>query len=232
MKKVYALLLLITLIHGTGSAQSFSVSNANISGDPAFLLQGHATINNNSASAKDVAVLRTVNNLYPGHIGFFCWFQCYPPNISNSPDYINIPSGGNINLFQADVETSGINGVSYNTYCFYDINNPSDSACVDFVFDATTGISEAVGNRNYISKPYPNPSSENASFYISTLKGVKARLKLFNMLGTEVKDVAIADNNKSSVKINVSDLKSGVYFYSLFVNGKSAYTGKMLVNGN
>lgn len=233
MKKIYLLIALLSLAHTASLAQnSLSISNVYTSGDPAFLLQGHATVTNNSNSAIDVAVSRTVNNLYPGHVSYFCWFQCYPPSISVSPDVINIPAGGNINLFQADIETSAIPGVSYNTYCFYDANNVSDSVCVNFVFDATTGVSEIAGNRNYISKPYPNPASDNASFFVNTLRGSKPRLKLFNMLGTEVKDLAIAENTKATVKVSVSDLSSGVYFYSLFINGKSVSSGKLMVSGN
>lgn len=234
MKKIYLILATLCIVFQSyaQTSSSFSISNVYITGDPAFLLQGHATITNNGSSAKDVAVTRTVNNLFPGHVGYFCWFQCYPPNIGTSPDFINIPAGGNINLFQADIETNALSGVSYNTYCFYDANNISDSVCVNFVFDATTGINEIVTNRNYISKPYPNPATDNASFFVNTVKGAKARLKLFNMLGTEVKDLAIGDNTKSAVKLNVSDLSSGVYFYSLFINGKSMTSGKLMVSGN
>ncbi|MFM7176128.1 MAG: T9SS type A sorting domain-containing protein [Bacteroidota bacterium] len=233
MKKIYSILLILVFGAMSASAQnSFSISNVYVNGDPAFMLQGHATITNTSGSGKDVAVTRTVNNLYPGHVGYFCWFQCYPPNISVSPDFINIPAGGNITLFQADVETNAISGVSYNTYCFYDVNNVSDSVCVNFVFDATTGISEVSNNRNYISKPFPNPSSESASFFVNIVRGSKARLKMFNMLGSEVKDVPLAENTRSSIKVNVSDLHAGLYFYSLYINGKSTLTGKLTVTSN
>lgn len=233
MKKIYLLTVILGMVSLAAVAQnSLSISNVYVNGDPAFLLQGHATVTNNSSTAKDVAVSRTVNNLFPGHVGYFCWFQCYPPSISVSPDVINIPAGGNVNLFQADIETSAIPGVSFNTYCFYDANNVSDSVCVNFVFDSTTGVNEISNNRNYISKPYPNPASDNASFFVNTLQGTKPRLKLFNMLGTEVKDLALSENTRSSVKLNVSDLSSGVYFYSLLINGKSVSSGKLMVSGN
>ena len=233
MKKLYAVLVFLALGIPVASAQnSFSLSNVYVSGDPAFLLKGYATITNNSGTAKDVGVTRTVNNLFAGHVGYFCWFQCYPPNISVSPDFINIPAGSSINLFQADVETNAIQGVSYNSYCFYDSNNISDSVCVNFVFDATTGVAELTNNRNYISKPFPNPSSESATFYVNVLRGSKARLKLFNMLGSEVKDLPIADNTRSNIKVNVADLHAGLYFYSLYINGKSTITGKLTVTSN
>ena len=103
---------------------------------------------------------------------------------------------------------------------------------MNFVFDSTTGVNEISNNRNYISKPYPNPASDNTSFFVNTLQGTKPRLKLFNMLGTEVKELALSENTRSSVKVNVSDLSSGVYFYSLIINGKSVSSGKLMVSGN
>jgi len=55
---------------------------------------------------------------------------------------------------------------------------------------------------------------------------------MFNMLGSEVKDVPLADNTRSSIKVNVSDLHAGLYFYSLYINGKSTLTGKLTVTAN
>ncbi|MFM8950910.1 MAG: T9SS type A sorting domain-containing protein, partial [Bacteroidota bacterium] len=69
-------------------------------------------------------------------------------------------------------------------------------------------------------------------FFVNIVRGSKARLKMFNMLGSEVKDVPLAENTRSSVKVNVSDLHAGLYFYSLYINGKSTLTGKLTVTSN
>ena len=101
--------------------------------------------------------------------------------------------------------------------------------CVDFVFDATTGFADIPTGKNYLSKPYPNPASATTSFYANILKGSRnSRIKFFNMLGAEVKDVPLTES-KNTVRVNVSDLRPGVYFYSLYVNGKSGATGKIMI---
>jgi hypothetical protein len=51
------------------------------------------------------------------------------------------------------------------------------------------------------------------------------------MLGAEVKSVPVTEA-KNNLKINVSDLKGGIYFYSLFIDGKSTSTGKLMVSKN
>jgi len=227
MKKIYLIALFTMFCIGV-QAQSLTATNIYFSGDPAFFMEGHATITNVSSTPKDVTVQRTVNNLFPGHNSYFCWVQCYGSQTSIAPDNMTLVPGENTDIFRGDLETFGISGISIVSYCFYDANNISDSVCVEYIYDATTGLNEAVAGKNYISKAYPNPASTTTNFYVNLAKTSKnARLKFFNMLGAEVKDVAVLQN---TVKVNVSDLKSGVYFYSLIVDGKSTTTGKLMVS--
>jgi hypothetical protein len=236
MKKIYLALAFIISIASV-NAQSFSVSNVYINGNPLFLLEGHATVTNNSSSNKDVMVQRTVNNLYPGHSSYFCWFDCYGETVSLSQDPMTINAGASLNVFKGYLDPytptlSSVSGISMVTYCFFDAANIGDSVCVDYLYDATTGLMDIPAGKNYISKPFPNPASESASFYVSTLKGSKnVRVKIYNMLGAEVKD-AVVPENKNAVKINISELKSGIYFYSLWINGKSSTSGKLMVSKN
>lgn len=227
MKKIY-LFILFSLFFAASQAQSLTATNIYISGDPLYFLEGHATITNVSSSSKDITVQRTVNNLYGGHNSYFCWVQCYGGQVSLSPDNLTLAAGANTDVFRGDLETNMISGVSVVSYCFFDANNSSDSVCVEFLYDATTGISEVASGKNFISKAYPNPASSTTNFYVNVAKGGKnPHLKFFNMLGAEVKDIAVQQN---SVKVNVSDLKSGIYFYSLWVDGKSTTTGKLMVS--
>lgn len=230
MKKSYLFFILMILAGLGVNAQSLTATNITISGDPLFMLEGNTTITNVSNSSKDVTVQRTVNNLFAGHSSYFCWVQCYGSQTSVAPDNITLAPGATTDVFRGDLETNAISGISIVSYCFYDVNNPSDSVCVEYIYDATTGITEVVSSKNFISKPYPNPATTSTNFYINVVKGSKsARLKFFNMLGAEVKDVAVAEN-KNSLKVNVSDLKAGIYFYSLVVEGKVTTTGKLMIS--
>jgi len=231
MKKFYLFITLVSLSLGA-VAQSFTATNIHFSGDPLYFVEGHATITNVSGSPKDVYVARTSNNLFAGHNSYFCWVQCYTSQVSVSPDFITLAPGGNTDVFRGDLETNLIPGVSTVTYCFYDGNNIGDSVCVEYVYPTFTGIADVPAGKNYISKAYPNPAQDVANFYVNIEKSARsAQLKLFNMLGAQVREVDVL-NAKNSIKVNVNDLKSGVYFYSLWIDGKSTTTGKLMVSRN
>lgn len=135
MKKLYLLFVLALAFNGI-QAQSLTATNVYIDGDPLFLMEGHATITNISSSTKDVVVARTVNSLFPGHNTYFCWVQCYSNMTNVSPDHITLAPGSNTDLFRGDLETFAVSGISSISYCFYDVNNTSDSVCVQYVYDA------------------------------------------------------------------------------------------------
>lgn len=229
MKKLY--ILTVFILCGLAlNAQSLTATNISISGDPLFFMEGHATITNVGSTSKDIAVQRTVNNLFPGHNSYFCWVQCYGSQTSVSPDNITLTAGSNTDVFRGDLETNALSGVSVVSYCFFDVNNTSDSVCVEYVYDATTGIAEVASGKNFISKPYPNPASATTNFYVSVSKsGKNAHIQFYNMLGAQVKDVPVADN-KNSMRVNLSDLKPGIYFYSLVVDNKASTTGKLMIS--
>lgn len=231
MKKIYFLISLV--IAGLSvTAQSFTASNIFFSGDPMYFIEGHATITNVSSTPKDVYVVRTVNNLAASHNSYFCWVQCYTPQVDTSPDFVTLLPGDNTDVFRGDLETNATPGVSQVTYCFYDSNNMSDSVCVEYVYPTFVGIADLPANKNYISKAYPNPAIDVANFYVNVEKFSKnAQLKFFNMLGAQVKEVGVT-NVKNSIKVNISDLKAGIYFYSLWVDGKSTSTGKLMISRN
>ena len=232
MKKLYILVSLIAFGFAAQAQSSFTATNMFFTGDPMYFVEGHVTITNISGSAKDVAVVRTINNLAPNHSSYFCWGNCYTAAVDTSPDLNNIPAGTFTDIFRGDLETNVTPGNSQVTYCFYDSNNINDSVCVEFVYPTFVGISDIPSNKNFISKAYPNPASDVANFYVNVEKSSKsAQLKFFNMLGAQVKEVDV-NRAKNSVKVNVNDLKAGIYFYSLWIDGKSTSTGKLMVTRN
>ncbi len=98
-----------------------------------------------------------------------------------------------------------------------------------------------LSNQNYFSKTflkpyslkqnYPNPFNPvtNLEFGISDLGFVS--LKVYDVLGNRI--VTLVNEKKSpgaySVKWDASDFSSGIYFYSLNVDGKVMQTRKMLL---
>jgi len=231
MKKFYLSVLGLAL-SVSAFAQSFTATGQHITGDPFSVFEGTLTINNISSVDKQVLVTRQSNNLTAGHTSYFCWVQCYSPATNISPDTVTIAAGGFFDQFKGDLEANGISGFSFVTYCFYDAFNTVDSVCVDFVYDATTGLADLDQSKNFISKAYPSPAVEFTSIYYSLSRTTRsAQIKIYNMLGGEVKSISLSET-KGSIRIPVSDMKAGLYFYSLVADGKSSTTGKFTVSSH
>lgn len=79
------------------------------------------------------------------------------------------------------------------------------------------------------SNAYPNPASSNVYFNYSfySIDGL-VELKVRDLLGGEVQRVVITDN-QGKLALDVNDLNSGVYFYSLIINGEPQFTRKLVV---
>jgi hypothetical protein len=81
-----------------------------------------------------------------------------------------------------------------------------------------------------LGQNYPNPSNTATTIRIRIKKGEHVALKLYNVYGREEKtllDEVIAPG-QFSIRVPTSDLKPGVYSYSLFL-GKMVMTKKMIV---
>ncbi len=229
MKKTLLSALFIGLCLGS-FAQSLSISNAvnNLTGPANTLMIGHASVTNTGSGTISVKVLRTQNDTAAGHSSFFCWnTACFPATTNESPFFLNLNPGDIDTTLEAKLDPLGHAGQSVVTYCFYDMDNPSDSTCVTFNFNATpVGIDE-IGSRA-LSVAYPNPADNYTVIgYVAGSKN--ARLVVNNLLGATVKDINLAEK-QSSYLLNTSDLRTGVYIYSLWLDGRMVASRKLVVN--
>ena len=78
---------------------------------------------------------------------------------------------------------------------------------------------------NLVDKVYPIPADEMVYFEFS-LKG-DVVLKLYDITGTVLK--IVRRKNSETLKLDISDLPSNLYFYMVSINGKS-YVGKLIKN--
>jgi len=198
----------------------------------AGILQGEGTVENtNGASAVDVRVKRITVDTVPGSQNYFCWEQCYEPPTSISPTAMSIAPGQRIDQFYADYKPNGNPGISTLIYCFYNDANEADSVCTTVRFSASpVGIQDVfLGNQSGISESYPNPAKSVAKINYALSAGWnKAELMVYSMLGAQVRKINLLED-QGTLKLNVSDLPSGMYFYTLMVDDKSIATKKMLV---
>jgi subtilisin family serine protease len=90
------------------------------------------------------------------------------------------------------------------------------------------GIDE-VGNGDALLTSYPNPFSETTTIsYDFQDPSAKAELVFVDMLGKEIRKEKLQQTT-GNFTLNKGQLKPGMYFYSLIVNGKIVKTNKLAV---
>jgi hypothetical protein len=86
-----------------------------------------------------------------------------------------------------------------------------------------------------VSSIYPNPASTSASVKYRLLGGLReAKIVLCNVLGNVVGEYRLNKESKESkdlteLQITTSTLSSGVYFYTLSLDGRNVVTRKLII---
>jgi len=76
---------------------------------------------------------------------------------------------------------------------------------------------------------YPNPASTTAILNYSLKDPLKeAKIVLHDLLGTMTKDYPL-NAFEHILKIDIKDLKEGVYFYTLHTDGENRVTKKLII---
>lgn len=231
MKKSVLTALLI-LAYAASQAQSFNLVNPTThysNANTAQVSQGFATINNSSASSKNVMVERTVNNLAPGHTGYFCWDVCYGESVNLSSGYLTIAAGANNSSFYCDIDPHGSAGVDSVCYSFFDMTNSADHVDICMYFDIGTGISTVDASATSpLSAASPNPANTLSGISYNTDVTKNPKLVIYDLLGGKVFETRLIQKQGAFI-LNVSDFKQGVYVYSLVENDKIVATRKLVV---
>lgn len=158
---------------------------------------------------------------------YFCWDLCYGNDVNWSIGGWTIQPGATDNSFSGHVYSTG-NGttcIDSVRYTFYVANNGNDSVSVVIKFSSSPVFSVAE-NKLQSSKAYPNPAKN--FFFVELPKQPKANttLEIYNLLGSKVRSITL---RSAKVEVNVSDLKSGIYLYSIIENGNTIETKKIVV---
>jgi len=80
-----------------------------------------------------------------------------------------------------------------------------------------------------ISNPYPYPANESVSFNYQLYQNIDARIVMYDVLGNEIANYRLQSEYNKLV-IQTSSLRTGVYLYSLVLDGKNVATRKLVVN--
>lgn len=133
-----------------------------------------------------------------------------------TPDFVTTPAN-----LTATVAVTSIGG--------FILRQDSANATPSIVFDELRIVTEAqqLATNNYTSieglRVYPNPVS-NGTLFITTAAGLEKEITIFDVLGKQVLNTKTA-----SESINISSLRSGLYFVKITENGITT-TKKVAVN--
>ncbi len=77
----------------------------------------------------------------------------------------------------------------------------------------------------------PNPFSNTTTVYYRLSEPCSVTLKVFDHVGREVKRINETTQNAglNKIELDMNGLPSGIYFYSIFVNGQLTDTKKMVL---
>ena len=237
------LLIAILILNGSTFAQSFIASDSvgvNVSNNGNIIINGNANtstiktlikITNTSALTNNLKVRRNILSMTTGSVTSFCWAGgCFGPNISNPTNILIIAAGEDSIAFEADFYPTGYEGTSTVTYTFFNKYDANDSIKINIIYNiSVSGINDIILNNN-ISKAYPNPASSSVNFSYKLDYNKTGYITIHNILGEQVKKVNISAANNGEINISTSELKTGAYFYSFFINEKSIKTGKLIIN--
>jgi len=152
-----------------------------------------------------------------------CWGECLAPwNFDFEP--IEILAGAAEN-FKVDFNTNGITESRAWITCTFLIDGVKD-----FVFhikfgDAEMSVKEPVITKN---NAYPNPATSIVNIDYALNSG-NAQVVFYNILGVSVHEQSL-NGQTGTAKVNVSNFATGIYFYTIKVNGKSVETKKLIIS--
>lgn len=188
--------------------------------------QAHMQIRNLTDHELNIIVEREVIETYDDVLTYFCWGQCFAPDVNVSRPAVPVPanavSDGN---FEAHVMFPEVEaGVVVVKYYAYDENTPEDRVSITILAGQTAETTE---NKVAVGHAYPNPASNKVSFNIQHAGMVEATV--YNLLGQEVMTQTVNSQSQSQVSFSVEDLQAGIYFCNFIANGEVLKTEKFIV---
>ena len=184
-------------------------------------------LRNLSDADMDVVVEREEVSVPEGSVNYFCWGLCFSPTISVSGPVTMAPgevSGeGALGFHYLPMESTVSASIRYYAY------NPRDeNSRISIVIVFNSG--ESVSERTFanLGHAYPNPASSEVRFNYELSACDHASVSVYNLLGQEVKSMNLTGLLGQAV-FSVADLKEGIYFCNLIVNGQALKTEKFIV---
>ena len=218
-------------------AQSISVEAQQTEVDPTCCMTllddigTKITVSNLTNSTLEIKVSRQVISSTQGTINYFCWTACYGSQTSVSPQSKSLgPQQVDNNSFEVHFDNLEIEPANASIrYCAFVESNPSDSSCT--IVNYTVGTISAIDDYNAtsFSDLHPNPTSHTAFLDYSLNSSDIAEIVVTDMLGNVVINKNVI-NQCGTLKFDVSDTNTGLYFANIFVNGDLKTIKRLVVS--
>ena len=189
-------------------------------------------VTNTGTQPLNIHVARYVVSNVTGSENNFCWgVNCYPPNVSVSPDFETIAPGATNNSFIGDYTPHNNPGVTRIKYCFFQSSNPLDTVCTTINFNATVavlGTKEELAQKT-LSTASPNPANNLALIsYAMPANTKNGKLVLHNAIGALVKTIEL-NQQATSLVLTTNELPNGIYYYTLVADANIVATRKLVI---
>ena len=228
MKKTVLLILTISQVLYL-NAQSLVVTGDNFVLNPDPCLQSHASLSVKNVSSNTLNVLcqKVIIDTSVGTDNFFCWGgNCYGATtyISSSSNNLLPGEGDNIDFggyYDAYCDPAS----AVIEYCFYPDSDVTDKTCITITYNPSATDVNDLNELSEMSEFFPNPANSLTHF---TFNGTKAKLKIIDILGNEIKVLQL--EGSAIKRIDLTDMSKGVYFGKLLINNKVTTIKKLIVN--
>ena len=251
MMKKFTFLFAILMFLTVGLSAQYTLSwegevlgdTVTVQGDPSDTeLVFHAVLTNNTDDTVVFKLQRRLVFLLDSTTTSYCWgTSCFPPNNTDSIDVardtVALAGGESTSdevfsghYLAEDFGAIDVVGTSMVEYKFFNRDNEDENVIVVVKFVTTPdGIADQIMDKGFISDLYPNPATSYVNINYDFPKEVtSADVRIVNILGSVVKDEQM-NRNASGMRMDISDLTNGVYFYSIIINGEVYKTKKLIV---
>jgi Secretion system C-terminal sorting domain len=224
------LLVIFSCLFCFANAQNIQIVDpvTNVVGSSEEIAYINLHVKNNSASTQEIYLQRTIVSLVPGHLSYFCFgITCYPPGVSKSPDNLVLAAGSTDESVKTYIDPRSEVGVSTVNYCYYNLAK-TDSACLLLTYDmALTGIL----NNSHLKfvKVFPNPADDHVNLAFNTEKVYSSsEIQITDLNGRIVTSEPVS-TKEGLIKVDVSNLPSGIYVCNLVADGVSIARDKVII---
>lgn len=226
-------LQLLQLSDSTPVANSYTVNLA--VNAPQYVFE--IIVRNISTNTISTKIRKTLLSNASGQDVYFCYGStCYQPSTVVSNNAVSIGPGqqmpnssGTSYGIRTEFDNNGVTGTSVVKYTAFDVANTSDTAVVYITYNVTAAGIEKYSSNLKVSNAYPNPAQNTITLSYNLDNSSNAVMKVYNTLGSLVKSVPVK-SAETTIQLDVANFDDGVYFYTLYADGKSSATKKFVVS--